>query len=190
VIRGLSLSWIEPGIRLVAGANGVGKSTLLALLGGALAADSGDIHIGGSSLKADPDRARRNLSYCPPDCPVFPFLTGRDWLSFVRPLRRGWNQNAETTLIGGFRLDGFLDTRFDRLSLGTARKLLLVGAIAAETDVLILDEPSNGLDAQSLRVLQHTLREQAATRLIVMACHDDAQHPAFGITTANTLLLQ
>jgi ABC-type multidrug transport system ATPase subunit len=189
VIRGLSLVWPNPGVHLVAGPNGVGKSTLLALLGGALAADAGDIRIAGLSLKSDPDRARRNLSYCPPDCPVFPFLTGRDWLAFVRSLRRGWSRHTEAALTEAFRLEGILDTRFDRLSLGTARKLLLVGAVAAETDVLLLDEPSNGLDGPSLRALQDTVREQASTRLIILACHETARHPGFGITPENTLLL-
>lgn len=189
VIADFSFAWTKPGVHLIAGPNGVGKSTLLNLLAGALRPDAGEIFLGDAILGASSDQASRRLSFCPADCPVFPFLTGQEWLAFLHSVRGGVNRETRDYLLDAFRLHEHLNTRFDRLSLGTARKLLLLGAISAQTQVLILDEPSNGLDAASLGALQQLLRQQAQHRLIVMSCHETAQHPAFGITAENTLVL-
>lgn len=189
VIDGWSYAWSEPGVHRVAGANGVGKSTLLAMLSGALAPDAGEVSVGGIGLKAARSGALKRLSYCPADCPVFPFLSGREWLAFVRSVRGGWNEGILEELIAAFRLPTYLDTQFDRLSLGTARKFMLVGTLAADAEVFILDEPTNALDDASLEALQATVRSLARTRLIVMSCHEASQHAALGITPEKTVTL-
>lgn len=189
VIDGWSCEWPKPGVHLIAGANGVGKSTLLGMLAGALVPDAGEVRIGGVSLTSQPGRALRRLAYCPADCPVFPFLAGEEWLAFVCSVRGGWNTETLDQLTEAFRLRTYLKTNFGHMSLGTARKFLLLGTVAAEADVLILDEPSNALDAASLAALQATLRRLAETRLILMSCHQTSQHAAFGVLPENTVTL-
>ena len=98
------------------------------------------------SLKHQPATARQHLSFCPADCPVFPFLTAHEWLAFLGSVRGHLHRKILDHLLDAFQLSAQMNTRFDQLSLGTARKILLLGNIAAETEVLILDEPSNGLD--------------------------------------------
>jgi ABC-type multidrug transport system ATPase subunit len=189
VIDGWSYEWPKPGVHLIAGANGVGKSTLLGMLAGGLVPDAGEVWIGGVSLKARPARALSCLAYCPADCPVFPFLTGEEWLAFVGSVRGGWDTETLDQLTESFRLHAYLKTNFGHMSLGTARKFLLLGTVAAAADVLILDEPSNALDAASLAALQATLRRLAKTRLILMSCHETSRHAAFGIRPENTVTL-
>ncbi|AMK74969.1 MULTISPECIES: ATP-binding cassette domain-containing protein [Methylomonas] len=189
VIANFSFAWSTPGIYLIAGPNGVGKSTLLAMLAGALAADAGEVFVGDADLRNSPLSARRRLSFCPADCPVFPFLTGQDWLGLLASVRGHLNRQALDQLMDGFQLHAHLHTRFDQLSLGTARKILLLGSAAADTEILILDEPSNGLDASSLAALQQVLREQARQRLIILSCHEPAQRRGFDISPDRTLSL-
>ncbi|NOV29795.1 ATP-binding cassette domain-containing protein [Methylomonas sp. ZR1] len=189
VIANFSFAWSSPGIYLIAGPNGVGKSTLLAMLAGALAADAGEVFVGDADLRNSPLSARRRLSFCPADCPVFPFLTGQDWLGLLASVRGQLNRQVLDQLMDGFQLHTHLQTRFDQLSLGTARKILLLGSIAADTEILLLDEPSNGLDAGSLVALQQVLREQARQRLIILSCHEPAQRQGFDIIPERTLSL-
>ncbi|QSA98276.1 ABC transporter ATP-binding protein [Methylococcus sp. EFPC2] len=189
VIDDWSCAWSEPGVHRIAGANGAGKSTLLAMLSGALAPDAGEVSVGGEALKTSRSGALRGLSYCPADCPVFPFLSGREWLAFVRSVRGGWNGGLMDELIAAFGLPAYLDTKFDRLSLGTARKFMLVATLAADAEVYILDEPTNALDDASLEALQATVRTLARTRLIVLSCHEASQHAALGITAEKTVTL-
>lgn len=189
VITGLSFSWHDAGVYLVSGANGAGKSTLLAMLAGSLAPDAGEITLGGFNLKYHSKQALRRLSYCPADCPIFPFLSGREWLNFVASIR-GWDQATADRLRRAFELDRYLNCRFDQMSLGTARKFMLTGAIAATADILILDEPCNALDDHSRQTLEQVLRESAKTRLIITACHQATSRQVFGIAPAATLTLQ
>ncbi|MDD1622633.1 MAG: ABC transporter ATP-binding protein [Methylococcaceae bacterium] len=190
IFTGLTFTWFDAGVYLIVGANGAGKSTLLSLLAGALTADSGEIFLSGSSLKSHPDQFRRKLSYCPADCPIFPFLTGRDWLAFVASVRGDCDQATSNRLLKAFGLEPYLDCRFDQMSLGTARKFMLTAAIAATAEVLILDEPCNALDDHSRQALEQVLAELAKTRLVVTACHQASPHQVFGIAPSATLMLQ
>jgi ABC-type multidrug transport system ATPase subunit len=190
VFEDWSHAWPTPGVHLVAGANGVGKSTLLALIAGALEADQGDVLVAGASLRKYPGQARTMLSYCPANCPVFPFLRGRDWLAFTRGIRGSWNRERSRQLFDAFRLQDYQDTRFAQMSLGTARKFLLLSAVEADTALLILDEPSGGLDADSIAALHEVLIDGAQTRLTILSSHDYSHCRSLGIEPERTLLLQ
>lgn len=189
VIADFNQQWPASGSYLVAGANGVGKSTLLALLAGALEPDGGEVWIGGASLSNEAALAKSRLSYCPADCPIFPFLDGREWLDFLRSIRPDWRPQTECRLLAEFGLQAHLHTRFDRMSLGTARKFILTGALAADAALLLLDEPSNALDRASLDALQAEIRRRSERCLVLMTCHDSGQHRDFGIHAEHCLTL-
>jgi len=182
VFRRLEFAWDAPRMLCVRGVNGAGKTTLLALLAGALRPDAGDILVQGRSLAAPAQQARELLAYVPDDCPVYPFLTGREWLVFVQGLRRCDERMAQD-LLAGFALQPQLDVRFGAMSLGTARKFLLVSALMAVAPVLLLDEPTNGLDAASFEVLREQLARRASEGLVVLTCHDIGQQERLGAET-------
>ena len=179
VFRRLAFAWPGPGMLCVRGVNGAGKTTLLALLAGALAPDSGEILVQGHSLATQGQQARRLLAYVPDDCPVYPFLTGREWLAFVQALR-GCDQRVAQESLEQLHLQVQLDVRFGAMSLGTARKFLLVSALMCATPVLLLDEPTNGLDAASFEVLRQHLAQRARAGLVVFTCHDLGQQERLG----------
>jgi len=189
VFRRLDFSWDAPRMLCVRGVNGAGKTTLLALLAGALSPDAGDILVQGRSLAVPSQHARELLAYVPDDCPVYPFLTGREWLVFVQGLRR-CDDAVAPDLLARFGLQPQIDVRFGAMSLGTARKFLLVSALMAVAPVLLLDEPTNGLDAASFEVLREYLAQRAQQGLVVLTCHDVGQQQRLGAETVELASLE
>jgi ABC-type multidrug transport system ATPase subunit len=169
-----------PGAYALRGPNGIGKSTLLRVLAGVDEADGGDIVIDGHSLRAQPAAAKARLAYAPDECPVYPFVTGRELLAFV-----GWAKGCAipdkvTRIAERFGLARHLDTRCGAMSLGTQKKLMLAAAWIGEPAVLLLDEPSNGLDADARAVLADLLAAQRDTSVVFMSTHDKAFADAIG----------
>lgn len=179
VFRRLDFAWSDPSMICVCGVNGSGKTTLLSMLAGATPPDAGDILLQGRSLVAEREAAARLVSYVPDDCPIYPFISGREWLAFTKSIRPS-DAQVERDLVERFGLEPHLDTRFGDMSLGTAKKFLLASALMCTTPVLILDEPTNGLDKASFEVLQQCLTQRKADGMVVLSCHDVAQQRLLG----------
>jgi ABC-2 type transport system ATP-binding protein len=169
-----------PGVHALRGTNGIGKSTLLRLLAGAQPADAGRVWIDGIDLMQRPESAKRRLSYVPDESPIYPFMTGEELLLFVAAAKRTRIDATVDDLIGMFDLARDLRTRFDAMSLGTRKKMMLCAAWIGAPRVLLLDEPSNGLDLASrdhfIRLLRHWGRENA----ILFSAHDEELVSACG----------
>jgi ABC-2 type transport system ATP-binding protein len=161
------------GVHALRGMNGIGKSTLLRVLAGAQPADAGRVWIDGIDLMQAPEDAKRRLSYVPDESPIYPFMTGEELLHFVAAVKRTGIDATVDGLIGAFDLDRHLRTRFDAMSLGTQKKMMLCAAWIGIPRVMLLDEPSNGLDLASrdhlIRLMQHWGRKSA----ILFAAHDE-----------------
>lgn len=158
----------------ITGPNGSGKSTLLGLLSGAVRPDGGKIWIGGHDIDREPLAAKRRLAYVPDECPIYPFLTGRTYLEFIADVREVELNLAGFELMDCFAIRTELDTRFGAMSLGTQRKFMLSAAWIGEPPVLLIDEPTNALDAGSLEYLAAKLRGRRAGDLTLCTTHDPA----------------
>ncbi|MGI4857552.1 MAG: ABC transporter ATP-binding protein [Janthinobacterium lividum] len=156
------------------GSNGSGKSTLLALFAGALTPDAGDVLIDGLSLTRTPVAARRRLSYAPDESPVYTFITGRDFLDFVAKAKQCAVRGTVVDHAEEWGLSAYLSTRFGAMSLGTQKKFLLCAAWIGEAPVILLDEPSNGLDEVARRILARRIAERASNGLVLFVSHDAA----------------
>ena len=181
VFRQLTFEWGPRGAICVCGPNGSGKTTLLSMLAGASAPSAGDIVLNGRSLVHAHQAALEMVSYVPDGCPVYPFLTGREWLDFVQSIR-SWNRERAKEMLERFSIAHLLDTRIDSMSLGTAKKFLLTAGLACEAPILILDEPTNGLDLASFDVLREVLARHRQQGLVVLTCHDPAQQQQLDVT--------
>ncbi len=161
------------GVHALRGMNGIGKSTLLRLLAGAQPADAGRIWIDGIDLMQAPEDAKRRLSYVPDESPIYPFMTGEELLHFIAAVKRTGIDATVDGLIGAFDLRRHLRTRFDAMSLGTQKKMMLCAAWIGAPRVLLLDEPSNGLDLASRDHLIGLLRRRGRESAILFAAHDE-----------------
>ncbi|WGS54054.1 ATP-binding cassette domain-containing protein [Paraburkholderia sp. D15] len=154
--------------------SGSGKSTLLGVLAGTLAADSGDVWIGGHSLRAAPRAAQAVLTYVPEDCLAESQQTGRAYLHEVAAARETTLGTAALDLADRFGLTPHLDKRFEQMSFGTRKKIVLTASVLGETSVLLADEPVGGLDASARAVLVDLFRSLGETRTVFFSSYDAA----------------
>lgn len=140
------------------GANGAGKSTLLKVLVGLLRPDGGACRIDGHDARLDAVGARRLVGYLPEDLELYERLTGREFLRFVSGVKG--EPPDDGILDAAFREFGILD-KADHLikeySLGMRKKTGLIAAMAGRPRLLVLDEPLNALDAQTMRLVERKL---------------------------------
>jgi ABC-2 type transport system ATP-binding protein len=165
---------LQAGTCALQGPNGSGKSTLLSLFAGALAADAGEILIDGLSLSDAPVAARMKLSYAPDESPVYGFITGSDLLELVEKAKRDSVTKKTLAFAKELGLMQYMSIRFSDMSLGTQKKFLLCAAWIGDPLVVLLDEPSNGLDDASRVVLSRKIREQSSHGLTLFVSHDTA----------------
>jgi ABC-2 type transport system ATP-binding protein len=162
---------LGPGCYAVTGPNGCGKSTLLAILAGVEPADAGTISIAGHPLEGDALGAKARLSYVPDNADAYPFMTGRALLELIASAKSvPPTDGLELAL--AFRLEPHLDKRFEQMSFGTQKKMLLAATALGAPSVILADEPSNGLDAATRRVLIERFKAAAPHAVVLFSTHD------------------
>lgn len=163
----------RPGIHVLRGPNGIGKSTLLRILAGIVAPDRGAIRVGAHSLIDSPLAAKACLSYVPDDCPIYPFMSGIEFLHFVAYAKRCKLNDEVMDIVHGFGLAPHLGTCFADMSLGTQKKTMLAAAWIGEPRVMLFDEPSNGLDVAARDVLVKLMQAARSHRTVLVSAHDE-----------------
>lgn len=146
------------------GPNGAGKTTTIKLMCGLLFPTSGIVRIGGYDLRHDGYKARQLISYVPDQPFLYEKLTGREFLHFIAAMygmAQDLSQRRIQEMIELFELADFVDDLTDRYSHGMRQRTVFAGAILHDPRVLIVDEPTVGLDPRSVRLLKDLLRRQA-----------------------------
>ena len=170
-IKGLTADF-HPGITGLVGPNGAGKTTFLRAVAGLLPPSSGSLEIHGMDPRAFVGRG--GIGFLPEN-PVFPwYLTVEEFLTgLVSGAEAEVKEVAEPE--GALKLRGILGKRLDSLSLGQRKKVALSAALLGRPGVLILDEPTNGLDPIAVRELRNTLmgEKERGTTLIISSHHLD-----------------
>lgn len=175
-LDGVSLD-IRPGTHGLLGGNGAGKTTLMRILAGVLPPTSGQVVVAGTSLdtsKAVADYQRR-LGYLPQDLGLYPNLRAREFLDYIallkevsdRRLRRA-RINAAFDAVG---LTAMADHRIRTFSGGMKRRLGIAQALVNDPAVLIVDEPTAGLDPQERIRFRSLLAELADQRTVLLSTH-------------------
>ncbi len=163
----------DSGFHGVTGPNGIGKSTLLAILAGAERCQGGKIALNGAVLGQEPDTYRSQIGYCPDRMAFYPFVKAHEFFHLAASAKSCATPDPAHPLVKGFNLHREWDTRLDELSLGTQKKVLLLTALFSDPDLLLLDEPTDELDAESARFLvDHLLQRRAA--ITIISTHDRA----------------
>ena len=157
------------------GPNGAGKTTTIRMMMGILVPSGGRALISGLDCQAQRAEVQRHVGYLPDNPMFYDFLRGREILQFVAEMHGvPRNEAAERTqrMLVEFGLAEALDEFAVNYSLGMKKKLGLACAMIHDPDVLILDEPINGLDPRAARDVQERLRQAAASgKTIFMSTH-------------------
>lgn len=161
-----------PGCFALCDEDSTGKSTLLALIAGALALGEGDVHIDGHSLRWASGRAMARLAYVPDDCLMFPTRTGRELLGQVAAEKGAVLDDSVLGIARDLELEPHLDKPFEQMSTGTRRKVFLAAAALGEPAAVIADGPTKGVDAKACAVLADLFRAWSQDRVVLFASHD------------------
>jgi len=172
LFRSLSFSY-GPGAVALMGENGAGKSTLLTVLAGVQPLQEGRVVVNGHDLAAAPQEARRGLAWVPDESVAYEFMTGDEFLRMVFALRGQADAPALSGLIDGFGIGPHCGKRFGQMSLGTRKKFMLASGLASIAPVVLMDEPTNGIDAEAKAHLIEAMRRDSANRLFFFSTHDE-----------------
>ncbi|UVJ40132.1 ATP-binding cassette domain-containing protein [Arthrobacter sp. CJ23] len=165
---GLSLAMTGPGIYRVAGSNGSGKSTLLELISGFLHPWSGKVRLCG--LDASSPQAREVRSVCRTSPALYPSMTVQDHLAFAAQ-SRGVGRDAGLSRLEAYGLKDWAEQPASTLSTGNQRKLWILMCTVADTPIIAIDEPFNGMDSQGTDALISELHEWASRKIVVLVSH-------------------
>lgn len=159
-VDGLNLS-IERGVCYgLLGPNGAGKSTAIGILAGNLNADAGDAMLDGQSIRVESLALKQRIGYVPQDLALYDDLTALDNMRFFAMLYGIQGSNLQKRVEFGFEVSGLTDRKKElvrNLSGGMKRRLNIAGALLHDPDLLILDEPTVGVDPQSRNLIFESL---------------------------------
>lgn len=156
------------------GPNGAGKSTTMNIITGYIAPTSGEVFINGIDVNEEPEKAKKDIGYLPEIPPIYPDLRVREYLSFVAELRKISRTKRDTTVHKIMGRTGILDVseRLVRnLSKGYKQRVGLAAAMMGNPDILILDEPTVGLDPKQIMEMRALIRELSHHHTILLSSH-------------------
>ncbi|MCB0519543.1 MAG: ABC transporter ATP-binding protein [Lewinellaceae bacterium] len=169
VLKGVDLDFDKPGITAVLGPNGSGKTTLIKSILGMVLPSEGTIEVAGKNIKGQ-WKYRRQIAYLPQIARFPDNLKVKELLGMIKDLRVG--PSDEELLIDQFELRPFLDSRLANLSGGTRQKVNLVLTFMYDCPIIILDEPTAGLDPISMVRLKELIEHQRALgKTILITTH-------------------
>jgi ABC-2 type transport system ATP-binding protein len=156
------------------GPNGAGKSTTMRILTGFLPATSGSATVAGFDVFEEPLEVKRRIGYLPENPPVYPDLTPVEYLRFCAGLK-GLPRRAVAGEIERVaqlaRLEGVMDRLTGSLSKGYRQRLGLAQALLGDPEVLILDEPTVGLDPLQIREVRELVKSLAGRHTVILSTH-------------------
>ncbi len=172
-VQGISFK-IKPGeIVGLLGPNGAGKTTTLRMMAGVLPPTKGEIELDGKNFNDHPDIKTR-IGYLPEDNPLYEELTVEEHLHFWAQMKGMDKENAEKAIAYAIEKTGIKEVYYrliGELSKGYQQRVGLAQAILGKPDILLLDEPTEGLDPNQRRDIQDLLNELKKSRTVIVSSH-------------------
>ncbi|MFN4906908.1 MAG: ABC transporter ATP-binding protein [Planctomycetota bacterium] len=156
------------------GPNGAGKSTTMKMLTGYLSPSDGSARIAGHDLFSDRIAGSKHLGYLPENGPLYPDMTPYALLNFfgdARGMEKGYKSSRIEAVVEMCDLKSVLHKAISKLSKGFRQRVGMAQALLHEPDVLILDEPTAGLDPNQIREVRNTMRRLGETKTILLSTH-------------------
>ena len=156
------------------GPNGAGKSTTMKMLTGFLEPDDGEIFINGIDLKSNPLKAKEYIGYLPEGAPSYSDMIVSDFLSFIGKMRGLSDKSLSNRLeemADQINLKEMWDRPVETLSKGFKRRVGIAQALIHDPDILILDEPTDGLDPNQKHEMRNLIKKISKNKAIVISTH-------------------
>ena len=156
------------------GPNGAGKPTTMRAITGYLIPTEGEVWVAECNMRKDPLQARQHIGYLPETIPLYTDMTTRDYLSFAAKLRGLGSKAAQhgiDEVVNVCQLEEYLDVLTGKLSKGFRQRVGLAQAIIHDPEVLILDEPTVGIDPLQVVQTKEMIKELGRKRTILLSTH-------------------
>jgi ABC-2 type transport system ATP-binding protein len=156
------------------GPNGAGKTTTMRIIAGFLPATAGRVLVCGCDIETQAVEAKRRIGYLPEGAPSYPEMTPRSFLEFIaeaRGLDAGVRRQRLDEVFALLHLERVLEQSIDTLSKGYRRRVGLAQALLHDPEVLILDEPTDGLDPNQKHEVRELIGRMAKSKIIVISTH-------------------
>jgi ABC-2 type transport system ATP-binding protein len=173
-LRGISFQINEGEVVGFLGPNGAGKSTAMKILTGFIAPSDGQAFIHGTDVLRDPIKAQRQIGYLPENAPVYADMRVREYLDYIariRGLGRAEKARAIERVSEQCAITDRLDQSVSALSKGYRQRVGLAQALLHSPSILILDEPTTGLDPNQIVEIRNLIREIGRKRTIILSTH-------------------
>ena len=173
-VRGIDLAVPAGQVLGFLGPNGAGKTTTMRMITGFLEPTEGSVSICGIDLLRDPIRAKRCIGYLPEGAPAYPDMTVTEFLTFIAEARgyRGAERTSRVrSAIERVNLGTVRGQTIETLSKGYKRRTGLAQALLHEPKVLVLDEPTDGLDPNQKHEVRELIRQLGGDRAVVLSTH-------------------
>ena len=156
------------------GPNGAGKSTTMKMITGFLTPDAGTVRVGGRDILREPIAVKRSMGYLPEGAPLYGDMTTQGLLEFIAEIR-GFSGDEKKRridrVIEQVNLKSVLEQPIETLSKGFKRRVGLAQAILHDPQILVLDEPTDGLDPNQKHEVRLLIREMAEDKVIILSTH-------------------
>ncbi len=156
------------------GPNGAGKSTTMNMMTGYIAATEGTVKINGYDILKEPEKAKKSIGYLPELPPVYTDMTVYEYLKFVAELKKvtkGERKEQIEDIMKQTRVDDVRDRLIKNLSKGYKQRVGLAQAMIGYPEVIILDEPTVGLDPKQIIEIRELIRELAKKHTVILSSH-------------------
>lgn len=174
-VDGLSLKAYKGEIYGLLGPNGAGKTTTLRMMSTLISPDSGDITVLGHSVKQDPEEVRKNIAFLTSELKLEEFFTPNylfDFYSDLHHVSVSEREERKASMFKKFGIDKFAEVKVGELSTGMKQKASIVISLVHNPDVIIFDEPTNGLDVITAKVVTDYLKElKDEGKTIIVSTH-------------------
>ncbi|MGK0186715.1 MAG: ABC-2 type transport system ATP-binding protein [Verrucomicrobiales bacterium] len=156
------------------GPNGAGKSTTMRMITGYLPPTKGSVVVGGSDMVANPVQAKRRIGYLPENAPLYPDMTVQGFLGFIAELRGLRGAKKKAAVEGALEvcfLEPVRTQLIDTLSKGFRHRTCLAQSVLDDPEVLILDEPTDGLDPNQKHEVRALIKRLGENKVIIFSTH-------------------
>jgi len=173
VISDISFTLNKGEVTAFIGVNGAGKTTMLNMITGVLLPDSGEIRIKGINIKDQPDKVKRCIGYLPENAPLYGDMYVKEYLEYIAGIYLPFHavKNKVSEMIELMYLQDEYRKKIHSLSLGNKQRVGLAQALIHDPDILILDEPSNGLDPVQQLKINNLIKELGKSKVVLFSSH-------------------
>lgn len=156
------------------GPNGAGKSTTMNIMTGYIASTEGEVIINGHNILEEPEKAKKSIGYLPEQPPLYFDMTVKEYLKFAAELKKIPRDRRETQIDDVMKMVGITSMQerlIKNLSKGYRQRVGLAQAILGYPEIIILDEPTVGLDPKQIIEIRELIRELAKNHTIILSSH-------------------